>query len=85
MGVDHVGIGSDFDGGELVPEGLQDVAGFPNLIAELLRRGYTADDVRAIAGGNILRVMRRAEAVAERLQGEREPSEATIEELDGPA
>ena len=41
MGVDHVGIGSDFDGGELVPEGLQDVAGFPNLIAELLRRGYS--------------------------------------------
>jgi membrane dipeptidase len=82
MGVAHVGIGSDFDGGELVPEGLQDVAGFPNLIAELLRRGYTDDDVRAIAGGNILRVMRRAEAVAERLQREREPSEATIEELD---
>lgn len=84
MGIEHVGIGSDFDGGERVPEGLQDVAGFPNLIGELLRRGYSDDDVRAVAGGNILRVMRGAEAVAERLRATREPSEATIEELDGP-
>jgi membrane dipeptidase len=83
MGADHVGIGSDFDGGALVPEGLQDVADFPNLIGELLRRGYSDDDVRKIAGGNILRVMRGAEAVAARLRREREPSEATIEELDG--
>ena len=85
MGAQHVGIGSDFDGGELLPDGLQDVAGFPNLIGELLRRGYSDDDVRAIAGGNILRVMRDAEAVAERLRATRGPSEATIEELDGPA
>lgn len=85
MGVEHVGIGSDFDGGELLPDGLQDVAGFPNLIGELLRRGYPDDDVRAIAGGNILRVMREAEVVADRLQATRQPSEATIEELDGPA
>jgi membrane dipeptidase len=83
-GVDHVGIGSDFDGGELLPDGLQDVAGFPRLIGELLRRGYGDDDVRAIAGGNVLRVMRGAEAVAARLQATRGPSEATIEELDGP-
>ncbi|HEX7471571.1 MAG TPA: dipeptidase [Candidatus Limnocylindrales bacterium] len=84
MGIEHVGIGSDFDGGELLPDGLQDVAGFPNLIGELLRRGYSDDDVRAIARGNILRVMRGAESVAERLRATREPSEATIEELDGP-
>jgi membrane dipeptidase len=83
MGVDHVGIGSDFDGGELLPDGLQDVSGFPRLLGELLRRGYSDDDVRKIAGGNILRVMRAAEAVAERLQATREPSEATIEELNG--
>jgi membrane dipeptidase len=83
-GIDHVGIGSDFDGGELLPDGLDDVAGFPRLIGELLRRGYSDDDVRAVAGRNVLRVMRGAEAVAARLQGEREPSEATIEELDGP-
>ena len=83
MGVDHIGIGSDLDGGELLPDGLEDVSGFPNLLAELLRRGYSDDDVRAIAGGNILRVMRGAEAAAQRLQATREPSEATIEELDG--
>lgn len=84
VGVDHIGIGSDFDGGELLPVGLDDVAGFPNLFGELLRRGYTDDDVRAIAGGNILRVMRAAEAVAQRLQATRGPSEASIEELDRP-
>ena len=82
-GIDHVGIGSDFDGGSLLPDGLEDVAGFPRLIGELLRRGYSEDDVRAIAGGNVLRVMRGAEAAAVRLQATRGPSEATIEELDG--
>jgi len=83
MGAEHVGIGSDFDGGELMPLGLEDVSGFPRLVAELLRRGYADDSVRAIAGGNILRVMRGAESVATRLQQERGPSEATIEDLDG--
>jgi membrane dipeptidase len=83
-GVDHVGIGSDFDGGESLPVGLEDVSRFPWLIAELLRRGYNDDAARAIAGGNVLRAMRGAEAVATRLQSERGPSEATIEELDGP-
>ena len=82
-GVEHVGIGSDFDGGEPLPTGLEDVSCFPNLIAELLRRGYSDDEVRGIAGGNILRVMRGAEAAAQRLQVQRPPSEATIEELDG--
>jgi membrane dipeptidase len=82
-GVEHVGIGSDFDGGEMLPTGLEDVSGFPNLIAELLRRGYADEDVRGIAGGNILRVMHGAEAAAKRIQAERAPSEATIEELDG--
>jgi len=82
-GVEHVGIGSDYDGGENLPTGLEDVSCFPNLIAELLRRGYSDEDVRGIAGGNVLRVMRGAEAAAARLQAERPPSEATIEELDG--
>jgi membrane dipeptidase len=82
-GEDHVGIGSDFDGGELLPTDLDDVSCFPNLIAELLRRGYSDDHVRGIAGGNILRVMRGAEAAAQRIQAARQPSEATIEELDG--
>jgi membrane dipeptidase len=83
MGPQHVGIGSDFDGGELMPVGMEDVSRFPYLVAQLLRRGYGDDDVLAIAGGNILRVMRGAEAVASRLQSERPPSEATIEQLDG--
>jgi membrane dipeptidase len=83
MGVEHVGIGSDFDGGALVPDDLRDVSQFPNLLGELLRRGYTDDEIRAIAGGNILRVLRGAEAVAARLAAVRGPSEATIEELDG--
>jgi len=82
-GAEHVGIGSDFDGGEPLPTGLEDVSGFPNLIAELLRRGYADDDVRGIAGGNVLRVMRGAESAARRIQAERPPSEATIEALDG--
>jgi len=83
MGPQHVGIGSDFDGGELLPTGMEDVSCFPYLVAELLRRGYAEEDVRAIAGGNILRVMRGAEAAARRIQAERQPSEATIEALDG--
>ena len=82
-GVDHVGIGSDFDGGEFLPVDLDDVSCFPNLIAELLRRGYSDAHVRGIAGGNVLRVMRGAETAAARIQAERPPSEATIEELDG--
>jgi membrane dipeptidase len=83
MGPEHVGIGSDFDGGDLMPAGLTDVSGFPNLFAELVRRGYSDDDLRGIAGGNVLRVMRRAEAAAKRIQAERPPSDATIEALDG--
>jgi membrane dipeptidase len=57
VGVDHVGIGSDFDGIQAVPHDLSTVADFPNLTAELLKRGYTADDVNKILGGNILRVL----------------------------
>ena len=83
-GIDHVGIGSDFDGGEPLPDGLTDVSRFPALLGELLRRGYSDDDVRKVAGGNVLRTLRGAEAVARRLQAERAPSEASIEELDGP-
>ncbi|MEA2537137.1 MAG: rane dipeptidase [Chloroflexota bacterium] len=82
-GIDHVGIGSDFDGGEPLPEGLGDVSRFPALLGELLRRGYSDDDVRKVAGGNVLRALRGAETVAARLKTERPASEATIEELDG--
>lgn len=82
-GIDHVGLGSDYDGVTVLPEGLEDVSRFPYLTAELLRRGYEEGDVKKILGGNVLRVMREAERVAERLQREREPSTATIEALDG--
>jgi len=68
-GIDHVGLGSDFDGISSVPVGLEDVSKFPDLIAELLRRGWTASDVRKLAGLNCLRVMRGAEAVAREMQG----------------
>lgn len=63
-GVDHVGLGSDFDGITEVPVGLEDVSKFPDLIAELLRRGWSAADVRKVAGLNVLRVLRAAERVA---------------------
>ena len=82
-GADHVGIGGDFDGITAVPQGLEDVSKYPALIAELLRRGWTDEDVRKALGGNILRVMRDTEAVAARLQKTRQPSVATIDALDG--
>jgi membrane dipeptidase len=83
-GVDHVGLGSDYagDGG---PVGLEDVTGFPRLIAELVRRGWKDEDIRKVAGGNLVRTFAAAEQVAARLQKERPPSVATIEALDGPA
>jgi membrane dipeptidase len=81
-GIDHVGIGSDFDGISTTPVGLEDVSGFPNLLAELLRRGYSEEEVKQVAGLNLLRVFREAEQVATRLQRKTLPSDALIEELD---
>jgi membrane dipeptidase len=63
-GVDHVGIGGDFDGSMIWPIGLDDVSCYPNLVAELIRRGWTDDVLAKLAGGNVLRVMRAAESVA---------------------
>jgi membrane dipeptidase len=84
-GVDHVGIGSDFDGVENVPVGLEDVSKFPVLFAELIRRGWSDADLRKLAGENLQRVLRAAEATATRLQRGRPPSTRTIQELDGAA
>jgi len=70
-GIDHVGLGSDFDGISEVPAGLEDVSRFPDLIAELLRRGWTDRDVEKVAGLNCLRVMRAVERVAADLRGAR--------------
>ena len=67
-GVDHVGFGSDFDGvGDSLPTGLKDVSYYPNLIRALLEAGYSEEDVEKISSGNVLRVWREVEAVAERL------------------
>src|SRR5438128_6290664 len=63
-GGDHVGVGSDFDGITTVPVGLEDVSKFPDLLAELLRRGWSEQDVRKVAGLNVLRVLRAAERVS---------------------
>jgi len=67
-GINHIGIGSDFDGITTVPQNLEDVSKYPVLVAELLRRGYTKDDLKKILGQNVLRVMRQVEQVAARLQ-----------------
>jgi membrane dipeptidase len=63
-GVDHVGLGSDFDGAPSLPSGLGHVGELPNLTEELLRRGYSEAEVRKILGGNALRVLARAEEIA---------------------
>ena len=81
-GIDHVGIGSDFDGVESLPVGLENVSTYPALTAELLRRGYSDEDVRKVLGRNVLRVMRQAEAVSAKLRRERGPTVATIDALD---
>ncbi len=78
-GVDAIGIGSDFDGIRSTPSGLGDVSTFPDLLAELLRRGYSREDLEKIAGGNVLRVLRDVERVAGALRATTEPGEASIE------
>jgi membrane dipeptidase len=82
-GADHVGVGSDFDGISDTPVGLEDVSTFPALFAELSRRGWSEADLRKLAGENLLRVLKRAEAVSARLKQQRAPSTKTIQELDG--
>jgi len=70
VGVEHVGLGSDFDGVFALPEGLQDASGYPSLVAELIERGYTDDDLQKILGENLLRVWEEVEATAQRLQND---------------
>jgi len=65
VGIDHVGIGSDYDGvGDSLPDGLKDVSTYPNLIEGLLKRGYSEADIVKIMSGNLLRVWRQVEALA---------------------
>ena len=82
-GADHVGIGSDFDGvDDDLPVGLEDLSKYPDLFAELIRRGWSDADLKKLAGENVLRALARAEQVAKRLQAERPPSTRTIQEMD---
>ena len=81
-GVDHVGIGSDFDGITETVVGLEDVSKFPAVFAELARRGWSDADLAKLANGNVLRVLAEAEKVSARLKKTTKPSNATIEELD---
>ena len=78
-GIDHVGIGSDFWNGGDMPLGLKDTSRFPHLFAELIRRGWNDEDLKKLAGENILRVMREAECVAARLRKTRPASTMLFE------
>ncbi|MBW3670652.1 MAG: dipeptidase [Acidobacteria bacterium] len=80
-GIDHIGIGSDFDGISTTPVGLGDVSTFPALFAELLERGYSEADLKKIAGLNFLRVMLQAEQISAELRLTIAPSEVLFEEL----
>ncbi|MFE5302189.1 dipeptidase [Streptomyces sp. NPDC056632] len=84
-GIDHIGIGGDYDGTAFTPDGLDDVAGYPNLIAELLTRGWSPTDLAKLTWSNAVRVLRDAEAVAREQRALRGPSVATIESFDAQA
>ena len=83
-GFDCVGIGSDFDGIPDTPVGLEGVDKFPDLLAEMARRGWSDENLGKLAGGNVLRALREAEIVAKRLQATTGPSYSTLADLDGP-
>ncbi|GGV38226.1 dipeptidase [Streptomyces spectabilis] len=82
-GIDHIGIGGDFDGTAFTPSGLDDVSGYPNLVAELLDRGWSEPDLSKLTWQNAVRVLGAAEDVARDAQARRGPSIATLEQLDG--
>ncbi|MEU3502275.1 dipeptidase [Streptomyces hundungensis] len=77
-GVDHIGIGGDFDGTAFTPAGLDDVSGYPNLVAELLSRGWSSADLAKLTWSNAVRVLRDAESVSRELRVLRGPSNATL-------
>ncbi|MDX2823469.1 dipeptidase [Streptomyces ipomoeae] len=82
-GIDHLGIGGDYDGTAFTPDGLNDVSGYPNLIAELLDRGWSRTDLAKLTWQNAVRVLGAAEDVARDLRSRTGPSNATLEQLDG--
>lgn len=82
IGSAHIGIGGDYDGMPPPPVGLEDVSTYPALFKELLRRGYTEDELADIAGRNFLRVMKQAEIVSSREKRGRRPADVLIDEID---
>ena len=82
-GIDHVGLGGDFDGVGSLPDGLEGVDAYPRLLAALMARGWSEADIRKLAGENVLRVMRRVEAVAASKKDER-PNLARLPEAGAP-
>ena len=82
-GIDHIGLGGDFDGVVATPDGLAGVDGYPVLLAELARRGWSDADLGKLTWHNALRVVRATEAAAREAQKQRGPSLATIAKLDG--
>jgi membrane dipeptidase len=84
-GIEHIGLGGDYDGVDVLPSGLDDVSCYPRLLAALADRGWSDADLVALAGGNALRVLGAAEECAREIQGVRGPSLARIEDLDGAA
>ena len=80
-GIEHVGIGSDFDGMNAPPD-MPDVSSYPVLFARLIERGWTDEELGKLASGNMLRALREAEAVAQRLQAEGEPSTVVIADFE---
>jgi membrane dipeptidase len=82
-GIDHVGLGSDFDGVTSLPDGIDSVADLPKITQALLQRGYTREQIHKILGGNFMRVMHEVEATAKRLQAERKDADAlSLEDIE---
>jgi membrane dipeptidase len=83
-GIDHIGLGGDFDGITEVVQGLEDVSKYPAVTVELLKRGYSDDDVKKVLGLNVLRAWKQAARVSADLRKQRGPSAATLKGMDGP-
>jgi len=81
-GINHVGLGGDYDGTSDLPVGMEDVSKYPYLFAELIRRGWSDGDLKKLSNGNILRALKQTESVAARLKKERPASVRTIQQMD---
>ena len=82
-GIEHIGLGGDYDGTAVLPEGLDDVSGYPRLLRALAQRGWSDADLGRLTSGNILRVIEEAQARGAELAAMRGLSTATLAELDG--